>query len=366
MKKVKLMDICEPKQWKTIPISELSQSGYPLYGANGKIGFYKEYTHEKPTLMVTCRGATCGQMHISEPRSYINGNAMAFDNIDEKEMNIKYLFYLFRKRGFKDCISGSAQPQITRQGLEKVTIEIHEKDEQDRIVTVLDRADSLRQKRKEQIKLLDDFLKSKFLEMFGDPVRNEKGWNVVQIRDVADVRIGPFGSLLHKEDYVSHGIPLVNPTHIVDNKIAAGVNLTITKSKLSQLEVYKLKAGDVVLGRRGEIGRCAVVTEKEDGYLCGTGSMFVRPGKSLNQVFLGYLLSSESVKSSLENKAIGITMKNLNAGIVKKFGIILPDWSLQNKFAKIVLLKEGIKVDIVKGKEEIEKHFSALMQEYFR
>ena len=69
---VKLHDICRPKQWKTIAASSLLESGYPVYGANGKIGFYSKFTHEFPTLMITCRGATCGNVHISEPMAFFS------------------------------------------------------------------------------------------------------------------------------------------------------------------------------------------------------------------------------------------------------------------------------------------------------
>ena len=112
---VKLHDICRPRQWKTISASNLLEEGYPVYGANGKIGFYSDYTHEFPTLMITCRGATCGNVHISEPKSYINGNAMALDELDREKVDIRFLYYYLLGRGFDDVISGSAQPQITGQ-----------------------------------------------------------------------------------------------------------------------------------------------------------------------------------------------------------------------------------------------------------
>ena len=110
--------------------------------------------------------------------------------------------------------------------------------------------------------------------MFGDPVINEKEWRTVPLSDVAEVRIGPFGSLLHKEDYIEGGHALVNPSHIIDGKIIPDEELTITDEKYAALSAYKLEIGDVVLGRRGEMGRCAVVNN--DGFLCGTGSMIIR------------------------------------------------------------------------------------------
>ena len=161
-----LYELCRPRQWKTIASSKLLESGYPVYGANGIIGYYSAFTHENPTLMITCRGATCGNLHISRPKSYINGNAMALDNLDESQVFLKYLYYYLKSRGFSDVISGSAQPQITGQGLKKVEIPLPPLAEQKRIAAILDKADAIRQKRKQAIDLADEFLRSVFLDMF--------------------------------------------------------------------------------------------------------------------------------------------------------------------------------------------------------
>ena len=128
-----VFDISEPKQWKTIATKDLLETGYPVYGANGKIGFFNKYNHEDPVLMITCRGATCGEIHISEPYAYINGNAMCLDNIP-KLMNLKYLFYYLKSFNFSFVISGSAQPQITQSGLKAIDIPIPPVNEQNRIV----------------------------------------------------------------------------------------------------------------------------------------------------------------------------------------------------------------------------------------
>ena len=91
-KKVNLFDVCSPKQWKTIAVKYLTEYGYVVYGANGKIGFYSTYTHENPVVMITCRGASCGNIHISEAFAYINGNAMALDNLSSS-IDMKFLYY---------------------------------------------------------------------------------------------------------------------------------------------------------------------------------------------------------------------------------------------------------------------------------
>lgn len=365
-KKVKLTEISKPKQWKNLPISELSSEGYPVYGANGIIGRYKEYNHEFPTLAITCRGATCGTINITEPKSYITSNAMALDDICE-DVDQKFLYYALNKRGFKDVITGAAQPQITREGLSKIVLDIPEsKEYQLHIASLLSKAENLISKRKESIRLLDDFLKSTFLEMFGDSVKNEKKWNKSELKNYAKVRIGPFGSLLHREDYVQNGIPLVNPSHIGEGKIAIDPELTISKSKMKELSAYVMHEGDVVLGRRGEIGRCAVVTKKEDGYLCGTGSIFIRPTAELSPIFLYNTISSASMRKVLENSAKGITMKNLNSGIIEKLKIPVPPIELQTQFAQIVEKTEAIKTQYQQSLQELENLYGSLSQRAFK
>ena len=81
--KAKLVELCRPRQWKTIPASELAEEGYPVYGANGVIGYYPEYNHEDPVVAITCRGATCGAVNITQPKAYVTGNAMCLDALSE-------------------------------------------------------------------------------------------------------------------------------------------------------------------------------------------------------------------------------------------------------------------------------------------
>lgn len=234
------------------------------------------------------------------------------------------------------------------------------------IANILSKAENLITQRKQSIALLDDFLKSTFLEMFGDPVRNEMGWEKSELKNYAKVRIGPFGSLLHREDYVQNGVPLVNPSHIGEGKIFIDSDLTISKEKMRELSAYVMHEGDVVLGRRGEIGRCAVVTENEEGFLCGTGSIFIRPIKALNPIFLYNIISSASMRKVLENLAKGITMKNLNSGIVEDLKLPVPPLALQTQFAQIVERTEAIKAHYQSSLQELDNLYSSLSQRAFR
>lgn len=131
------------------------------------------------------------------------------------------------------------------------------------------------------------------------------------------IQIGPFGSLLHRHDYVENGIPLINPMHIRGGEIIPSADFTVSSVKARELAQYRLRDGDVILGRRGEMGRAAVVQKVADGYLCGTGSLFVRPiDREIHSHFLCFFLQSPQTKSNLEMNAVGSTMINLNQRIV--------------------------------------------------
>jgi type I restriction enzyme S subunit len=123
-----LLKICSPRQWPTISSRELLPSGFPVYGANGRIGFYSSFNHEKPTVLITCRGATCGTINVCEPNSYVTGNAMALDEPDERKTTNEFLQWFLRVRGLSDTITGAAQPQITRANLAVVEVATPPKD----------------------------------------------------------------------------------------------------------------------------------------------------------------------------------------------------------------------------------------------
>lgn len=134
-----LTNICNVYQPKTISTKELLADGsYPVYGANGQIGYYDKYNHEFSEILITCRGATCGNINKSVPKSWINGNAMVASPISNAILDKNYLFYYLKNTSFADYISGTAQPQITRTSLTKMPVIYPPLNEQKRIVKKLD------------------------------------------------------------------------------------------------------------------------------------------------------------------------------------------------------------------------------------
>jgi type I restriction enzyme S subunit len=211
-------------------------------------------------------------------------------------------------------------------------------EEQRRIAAILDKYNDIQVLDRKRRETLGRFQDSYFRHLFGEPSVASENWPLETIASCSTaIQTGPFGSLLHQSDYIQGGIPILNPKHIVNGVITCGESETIAKDKAGELTSYQLKRGDVLLARRGEMGRCAVVTRKEDGWLCGTGSMFIRPLRdTLVPEYLCALLSSQYMRSNLEKIAIGTTLMNLNGKIVGGLSIPVPPIDLQRRYADVL------------------------------
>ena len=146
------------------------------------------------------------------------------------------------------------------------------------------------------------------------------------------IQIGPFGSQLHKYDYVEQGIPIINPKHIRNHKILP--KIFITKEKANSLPQYILNENDILLGRRGEMGRTANISEVSSGWFCGTGSLFIRLGTLFNGKLYSWIISERRVVNYLEDKGSGTTMTNLNSTILNDLPIQVIPLKEQNQIVQ--------------------------------
>ena len=277
----------------------------------------------------------------------------------------RYLMYALRgKRMYIESrAKGVAQKGIYLKEVADIELQVPEISEQNAIVEVLDKSALIMKFYQQQLQKLDELVKARFVELFGDPISNPHGFEKVDLSELADIKIGPFGSLLHKEDYIEGGYALLNPSHIIDGKIAPDSKLTVSREKYEELSAYHLKAGDVVMGRRGEMGRCAVVPC--DGYLCGTGSLLIRTKGDVTADYIQKIISFPSFKKAIEDMAVGQTMPNLNVPIVSRFQIIKPPIEIQHSYYAFVEQTDKSKVAVQKALDEAQLLFDSLMQKYF-
>ncbi len=164
---------------------------------------------------------------------------------------------------------------------------------------------------------------------------------------------GPFGSVIHQQDYVLDGVPLINPSHMICGRIVHDPRVTLKSEDAGRLSAYALSAGDLVLARRGEVGRYALVTEQEQGWLCGTGSFFIRLHPLCNREYLGFVFTDSGFRKHLQGESVGTTMTNLNQGILLDALISLPPLAEQSRI--VTRVEELMRLcDALEAKGQLE------------
>lgn len=336
MEKIKLTDICNPKQWKTIPTSELLEDGYPVYGANGIIGYYSEFNHKNQVITVTCRGATCGTINITVPKSYVTGNAMCLDDV-RSDIYMEYLYYCLKHYNFNNVISGSAQPQITRQGMEKIYVTIGSHNEQMDIVDKLKKVENVIGLKKQELKQLDTFVKSRFVEMFGDPVANDKEWTTLPLEEACKTIVDcPHSTPSYTTE--NTGFMCIRTSIVKKNKILWDDIEYIPEDEfIKRIQRKKPEIGDVVYTREGAILGIAAIIDRECNVALGQRSMLLSP--DANKCLSEFLCVAMNCDSFLDNALKGIAgsaSPHINVGDIKSFKMIMPPIELQNQFADFV------------------------------
>lgn len=361
--KVKLTEICTPKQWKTIPTNELLGEGYPVYGANGIIGYYNEYNHENSVVTITCRGATCGTINITEPKSYITGNAMCLDNL-QPGILLEYLYYCLLHYDFRNVISGSAQPQITRQGLEKVEIEISSIEEQEKRITTLNKINVVITARQQQLQKLDELVKARFVEMFGtlEEPTHEFSWATLKelCNKITDGKHGGCTTESGTERY------FVGAREIYDDEVHYETAPEINAAEFEKdYKRCNVEIGDFLIVNTGAtIGKSAIASDERTTHTLLQKSVALLKVKKdvLDPIFLKWCYR---VNTGMYMVKSASAQPNLLLSKINATEIYVPDIMLQKQFTDFVEQTDKSKVAVQKALDEAQLLFDSLMQKYF-
>ena len=364
-----LGEVCDIYQPKTISNEMLVKGGkYPVYGANGTIGFYNRYNHTDSEILLTCRGATCGTINVSQPYSWINGNAMVIHRKSDY-LDFKYLYFLMTSLDYSLIINGAAQPQITRARLAPIQVAIPPKPTQLSIVSEFDKLNELIQIKKEQLKDYDALAQSIFYEMFGDPVENEKGWKVKKLGELCS-KIGsgatPRGG---NESYKDEGISLIRSLNVYNNEFRRKDLAYIDDEQAAALSNVTILEDDVLLNITGaSVARCCIVPSdllpaRVNQHVC-----IIRPlDNVLVPIFLNKVLTNISYQIRLLAlaRSKGATREALPKSVVDSLLIPLPPLPLQHSFAQKIEQIEQQKAAIQKTITDLETLLAARIQYWF-
>jgi type I restriction enzyme, S subunit len=169
----------------------------------------------------------------------------------------------------------------------------------------------------------DALMKDSGIKWIGDLPAH---WDLKPLRRFpCSVQTGPFGSQLHADEYITGGTPVINPVNLIDGTIIPGEETTVGSDVVDRLRHQQLQIGDVIFSRRGELGRCALVSDAEAGWLCGTGAMILRLDRTnLTNEYLSTYLSLGLLRQYFESFSIGATMESLSSSTLLAMPLILP------------------------------------------
>jgi type I restriction enzyme, S subunit len=364
---VPLHEICRPTQWPTISQEELTAWGFPVYGANGVIGRYPSYNHEFPTVLITCRGATCGTINVSEPKSYVTGNAMALDALDQKRTDTRYLFHVLRQTNMAQAISGSAQPQITRGSLNVIAVPLPPIEEQRRIAAILDKADELRAKRRAALAHLSSLTQSIFLDMFGDPSHVQDGSSVAMSSVFREPPV--FGTMVPASR--------VRRSHLTLRvaNIQAGA-LTLTDRKYvdladRDLRRHGVEKGDLLMARAigslDHLGKCIVANPDGDQWAFDSHLMRLRldSKRMLPEFFRAWLLTPGGRAAFLACTRRSAVQFNVNTKEIARLRLRVPAIEDQELFVGRCAAIGSQTAVHATGDLQLDELFASLQQRAF-
>ena len=292
--------------------------------------------------LVICEGGYPGRAAVwdrDEPVFYQKAlHRVRFDEPLHAKWCAYYLLSEDLSGRLRHQFNGAGIQHFTGEALARFQIPVPPAGEVSRIVAILDEAfegiATAKANAEKNLRNARELFTSHLERVFGQRGAN---WHEAPLLTFTNlISTGPFGSLLHKSDYVSDGVPLVNPINIVDGLIVPDPDKLIDVRTQQRLQAYVLRENDIVVGRRGEIGRCAVVGANEAGWVCGTGCFFIRPLPVVRSEFIAHLIRSRKYRAQLEDASTGATMKNLSNSALGELQVVVPDIREQDKMLALI------------------------------
>lgn len=374
--KVKLGEVAEIIMGQSPDSSSYNyEDGLPFFQGNADFGEYY------PTIRILCNKpkkiankydvlisvrAPVGAVNIANNICAI-GRGLAIIRTNANTVNHRYLFYLlkYHRRYIENLGTGSTFKAISKPILNDLCFTIHDIQTQKEIVAVLDKVTSLISMRKEQLGKLDVLVKSKFIEMFGDPVLNPKGWEKKKLGNYISLISG---YAFTNNDYNNSGIPVIKIGNINSGYFEPkNLNYVQENVKLNKYLVYPY---DIVISLTGTVGKndygnLCILPSIYDKYYLNQRNAKLELINHLDKYFLYHIFKFEHIKKSLTKISRGIRQANISNNDILNLQLPIPPLDIQNQFAEFVEQVEKNKENIKSSLNQLETLYSALMQEYF-
>ena len=354
--RVTLGDVCEKGSSNLKQSDVINKTGaYPIYGAAGYLGNVDFYHQDKPYVAVVKDGAGIGRTTLHPAKSSVIGTMQYL--LPKSNVLPEYLYYVVQYMHLEKYFTGATIPHIYFKDYKAEQFNLDAMERQKEIVASLQKVETLIKVRQQQLQKLDELVKARFVEMFGDCK------SMVSMNELCSI----ITDGTHQPPrFQESGIPFIFVSNLVGNVVTYNAEKFISEDTYAEL--YKrtpIEIGDLLLSTVGSYGHPAVVTEDRK-FLFQRHIAYLKPRHNMvNSFYLHSALLAPDGQRQIEEKVKGIAQKTLNLSEIKKIAVPLPTIEEQNQFEKFVNQTDKSKVAVQKSLDEAQLLFDSLMQQYF-
>ena len=357
-------DVLEIKNGKNQRAVENPNGKYPIYGSGGIMGYADDYICNANTVIIGRKGNINKPIFVDEPFWNVD---TAFGLEAKRELLLpRYLYYFCLQYDFERLNKAVTIPSLTKSDLLKIDFDIPKIDTQTTVVDRLGKIEQIISLRNNQLRLLENLIKARFVELFGDPVDNPKGWKIKKLKDLVSDDCNISYGIVQTGDDQEEGIPVFRPVDIV-NHVPIRSELKKTTEEISNK--YKrtlLKGREMLITVRANIADTYIVGEEFVGCNVGRGIVPIRTKEDeMILEFLKYQIDSKHLNDNIKALAKGITLIQLNMEDLREICLIVPPIEQQKAYVEFAKQVDKSKAQVQKALEETQLLFDSLMKEYF-
>lgn len=366
-----LEDCCEILDSMRVPITaaDREEGEYPYYGANGIQDYVAGYIFDDELVLLAEDGGNFGSKerpiaYRVSGKCWVNNHAHVLKPKDG--LNVDYLCYSLMFYKVDGMVNGATRQKLTQAAMRKMQIPLRKFEEQLHIVAELNHIIAIKEQRQQELQLLDNLIKARFVELFGDPVVNDGNWQTLPLDKACKMIVDcPHSTPSYTSE--NTGYMCIRTSIVKKNKILWDEIEYISEEEFTKrIQRKKPEIGDVVYTREGAILGIAAIIDRKCNVALGQRSMLLSPNKNkCTSEFLCVAMNCDSFLDNALKGVAGSASPHINVGDIKAFNMIMPPIELQNQFADFVHQVDKSKAVVQKSLEETQLLFNSLMQKYF-
>ena len=364
----KLGEVCLLKAGKFVSANDISpeynKGLYPCFGGNGIRGYVADYTHDGEFPLIGRQGALCGNVNLASGKFHATEHAVVVQ--PKIEMNVHWLYYAINAMNLGQYATGAAQPGLAVSKLETLSIEIPNISEQNKIAQTLYKVEQLVNFRKQQLAKLDELVKARFVEMFGDAKLNPNNLPCCSLSEY--IVFLTSGSRGWSQYFTDSGEYFITIKNVKNCKITLQDVQCVTPPDNAEAKRTRVQENDLLISITADLGRTGIVTKEiaEHGAYINQHLTCIRLKQDkLNPLYVAYYMESDAGKEQFIAKNQSAVKAGLNFNAINSLKLMVPPLSLQNEFAAFVERVDQQKQTVQQSLEKLELMKKALMQEYF-